>query len=328
MPTTTTSNHTRLIVNLVVVYLIWGSTYLAIRFAIDSIPPLLMAGVRFLVAGALLYGWVRLRGASRPTWSHWRSAIIIGGLLLVLGNGGVVVAEQTIPSGLAALLVSLVPLWIALLDWLRPGGRRPNLAVAFGLVLGFVGVALLVGPRAFGGGSAVGVVIVLVASFCWAAGSLYSRGARMPSSPLMGNAIEMLAGGILLVVVALVTGEAGKLHLSAITLRSALALAYLIIFGSLIAFTAYIWLLRNAPITRVSTYAYVNPVVAVFLGLIFAGEHLTTLTLVAAAVILAAVVVITTFRNVPSQVSLAAPAAPAASTNAPSDPELAAHAQR
>ncbi len=301
MPTAASPSRARLVASFAAVYVIWGSTYLAISYAEASIPPLLMAGVRFLIAGALLYGWARLRGAARPARVHWRSALIVGGLLLFGGNGGVVIAEQTIPSGLAALLVSTVPLWMALIEGLRPGGRRPNLPVAVGLGIGFAGVALLVGPQAFvGGGSSVGVLIVVGAAISWAVGSLYSRGARMPESPLMGNALEMLAGGGLLLLVALVTGEGGRLHLDHVTPRSAIALVYLVIFGSLIAFTAYIWLLRHAPVSHVSTYAYVNPVVALLLGIAFNGERLTPLTLLAAAVILAAVVVITTFRDRPS----------------------------
>ena len=301
MPTAATPTRTQLLASFAAVYVIWGSTYLAISYAEASIPPLLMAGARFLIAGALLYGWARLRGAGRPARVHWGSALIVGGLLLFGGNGGVVIAEQTIPSGLAALLVSTVPLWMALIEGLRPGGRRPNLPVAIGLGIGFGGVALLVGPRGFGGGgSLAGMLIVVGAAVCWAVGSLYSRSVRMPASPLMGNAIEMLAGGALLLVVALITGEGGRLHLEQVTLRSALALAYLVIFGSLIAFTAYIWLLRHAPVAHVSTYAYVNPVVALLLGIAFNGERPTPLTLLAAAVILAAVVVITTFRDRPS----------------------------
>lgn len=296
----------------VAVYIIWGSTYLAIRFAIETLPPLLMAGARFLIAGGLLYVFVRLRGAARPTLVHWRSGLIVGGLLLFCGNGGVVLAERTVPSGLAALLVSTVPLWMALLEWLRPGGRRPRLAVAGGLALGLAGVALLIGPKAFTGGigSVGGVLLLVAAAVCWAGGSLYSRNAPLPESPLLGNAVEMLAGGALLAVIALATGEAGQLHLAAVSPRSALALAYLVIFGSLVAFTAYIWLLRHVPTARASTYAYVNPAVAVFLGWAFAGERLTPLTFVAAGVILAAVIVITTFREAPQPASLENASAP------------------
>lgn len=306
------SGRWKMLASFAAVYIIWGSTYLAISFAEASIPPLLMAGVRFLIAGGLLYGWARLRGAARPARIHWRSALVVGGLLLFAGNGGVVLGERTVPTGLAALLVSTVPLWIVLIEGLRPGGRRPNVPVAVGLGIGFVGVALLVGPGAFTGsiGGLGGVLVVVGAAVCWAVGSLYSRTARLPDSPLMGNALEMLAGGALLMLVALGAGEGGQLHLDRVTPRSALALAYLVIFGSLIAFTAYIWLLRHVPVAHVSTYAYVNPVVALLLGIAFNGEQLTPLTLLAAAVILAAVVVITTFRDRPAGQIAAQLAAP------------------
>jgi drug/metabolite transporter (DMT)-like permease len=281
------------------VYVIWGSTYLAIRFAIETMPPFLMAGVRFFIAGGALYIWMRWRGAPRPTRAQWGSAAIVGALLLLLGNGGVVWAEQLIPSGIAALLVGTVPLWMAVLDWARPGGTRPSLAVVVGLLFGFAGVALLIGPAQLAGGSRVsllGSAIVLVAAVCWASGSLYSRSSRLPSSPLMGTAIEMLAGGALLLLAGSATGELAQVHFNTISARSALGLAYLIVFGSLVGFTAYIWLLRAASPAIVSTYAYVNPVVAVLLGWTLAGEPLTPRTLLAAAIIVAGVVVITTFQ--------------------------------
>jgi drug/metabolite transporter (DMT)-like permease len=288
------------------VYLIWGSTYLFISFADQTLPPFLMAGTRFVVAGALLYGWARLRHAARPSRVQWRSAAIVGLLLLVGGNGVVVVAEQFVPSGVVALLVSMVPIWIAVLDWVRPAGVRPSLSTVFGLVLGFVGVALLIGlnsgTRSTGGGSINPLYgsIVVLAAISWAAGSLYSRTAKMPDRPLLGNGMEMLAGGGVLLVLGTATGELGQVHLHSISVRSVLALGYLIVFGSLVAFTAYIWLLQHAPVTRVSTYAYVNPVVAVVLGWAFNHEQLTGRTLIAAVVIVTGVAVITSFRPRPS----------------------------
>jgi drug/metabolite transporter (DMT)-like permease len=307
----------RVVAALGTVYLIWGSTYLAIRFAIETMPPFLMAGVRFFVAGGALYIWMRWHGVPRPTRVQWGSAAIVGALLLVLGNGAVVWAEQLIPSGIAALLVGTVPLWMALLDWARPGGVRPSLGVIAGLLFGFVGVALLVGPAQLAGGSRVnllGTAVVLVGAVCWASGSLYSRSGRLPSSPLMGTAMEMLAGGALLLGAGLSSGELAQLHLNAISLRSALGLAYLIVFGSLVGFTAYIWLLRAAPPAIVSTYAFVNPIVAVLLGWALASEPLTLRTLLAAAIIVAGVGVITTFqaraRRLQSKTALAAPELP------------------
>jgi drug/metabolite transporter (DMT)-like permease len=282
-----------------IVYLIWGATYLAIRFAIETMPPFLMAGARFLVAGVVLYVWMRVRGAARPTLAQWGSAAIVGALLLVFGNGGVVWAEQLVPSGIVALLIGTVPLWMALLDWLRPGGARPGLAVVIGLVFGFAGVALLIGPVDLAGGGRVnllGTAVVLVAAVSWASGSLYSRSGRLPASPLLGTAMEMLAGGALLLVAGAATGELPHVHLAAISVRSALGLGFLIVFGSLVAFSAYIWLLRTTTAAVVSTYAYVNPVVAVLLGWALAGEALTPRIGVAAAVIVAGVVVLTTFQ--------------------------------
>lgn len=293
------SRRIQLVAAFAAVYIIWGSTYLAIRFADATIPPFLMAGARFLIAGIALYAWMRLRGAARPTHVHWKSALIVGLLLLVGGNGVVVWAERIVPSSLAALLISTVPIWMALMDWLRPGGARPALATFVGLALGFGGVALLIGP---GTGAAVAfnpiyAGIVLLASISWAAGSLYSRGAKMPSAPLVGTAMEMLAGGAVLLALGIATGEPARLNLRAISAQSALAFLFLIVFGSLIAFSAYVWLLRNAAPARVATYAYVNPVVAVFLGWAFDNEQLTGRTLLAAAVIVAGVLVITTFRS-------------------------------
>lgn len=287
----------RVLVAFLTVYLFWGSTYLAIRFAIETMPPFLMAAVRFLVAGVVLYVLMRLRGAPRPNRLHWRSALVVGALLLVFGNGMVVRAEELLPSSIAALLVAMVPVWMALLDWLRPGGKRPRALVLGGLALGFVGVGLLVfqGESTPGVGGAIslgGAALVLLASLSWAAGSLYARHAKMPEVPLVGTALEMICGGALLVGIAALTGELGQVHFQAISLKSSMALLYLIIFGSLITFSVYVWLLRNVSPARVSTYAYVNPVVAVFLGWWLASEHISGQTLIAAAVIVGSVALV------------------------------------
>jgi drug/metabolite transporter (DMT)-like permease len=278
---------------LAAVYVIWGSTYLAIRFAIETLPPFLMAAARFLVAGGLLYGWARFKGAPRPSLAHWRSAALIGMFLLLGGNGGVVWAEQRVDSGLAALLVSTEPLWIVLLVWLRPGGQRPGLRVISGLLLGFAGLLLLVKPSPTGGIDPVGAAVIVLAALSWAWGSLYSQRARLPESPLVTTGMQMLCGGVLLSLASLAAGEPAGFDPAAVSLRSVLALGYLVVFGALVGFTAYVWLLRAAPPVLVSTYAYVNPVVAVFLGWILANEPLTTGTLVAAAVILSGVALIT-----------------------------------
>ncbi len=279
------------------VYLIWGSTYLAIRFAIETIPPFLMAAARYLAAGGMLYVWSRLRGAPRPRLIHWRSAVLLGGLLLLLGNGGVVWAEQRVSSGLAALLVSTEPLWIVLFVWMRDHGR-PGGRVLAGLLLGFTGLVLLVRPGSSTGGiDLLGVAAVMVASVSWAWGSLHGQRAKLPPSPLLGTAMQMVSGGGLLLLASAITGEPARFHLAAVSARSALSLAYLIVFGALIAFTAYVWLLKAAPPVLVSTYAYVNPLVAVFLGWAVAGEPITRATLIAAAVILAGVALISSAQG-------------------------------
>ena len=290
---------TQILLAFLAVYTIWGSTYLAIRFAVATMPPFLMAGVRFLIAGAILYLWLRLRGAERPKLIHWRSALVIGGLLLLGGNGGVSWAEVHVPSGLAALLVAAVPLWMALFDWIRPGGVRPTGLTLLGLVIGFAGVALLASQAESSGTGPqlIGILALLVATCCWALGSLYARSAPVPSMPLLGTGMEMLAGGAVLVLVAGITGEFGQVHLAAISLKSLLALVFLILFGSLIGYSSYVWLLRHVPAARVSTYAYVNPVVAVFLGWAFASEPITWVTLVSAAVIISSVALITVSRG-------------------------------
>lgn len=279
------------------VYLIWGSTYLAIRFAIETMPPFLMAGVRFLIAGAVLFAIRRLLGDRRPTWAEWRSTGIVGLFLLFGGNGCVVFAEQWVPSSLTALLIATTPLWIVLLDWLRPGGQRPGGRALLGVVIGFIGVALLIRPGtlAVGGGEAlIGALVIVLGALLWAAGSLYARSAVLPASPLLGTAMEMLIGGAGLLILGTALGQWTQVSPAAFSAKSAAALGYLIVFGAWIAFSAYAWLLRNAPMPLVATYAYVNPIVAIFLGNLLAGEPITPRTLLAAAIILGAIVLTTT----------------------------------
>ena len=281
------------------IYVIWGSTYLAIRFAIETVPPLMMAAVRFLIAGTLLYAWVRARGTPAPRRDEWRATTIVGGLMLLGGNGAVVWAEQRVPSGVTALLVALVPLWMVLLEWARRGGVRPDGRTIAGLALGLGGLAVLVGPEQVLGGGHVdhaGAVVLALGSLSWAAGSLYSRHAHLPAAPMLATAMEMLGGGVLLLLAAGARGEWPQVSLAAISLRSALSVGYLVVFGSLVAFTAYIWLLRATTPARVSTYAYVNPVVAMLLGWALAGEPLAPRTLLAAAIIITAVAMITLSR--------------------------------
>jgi drug/metabolite transporter (DMT)-like permease len=283
------------------VYIIWGSTYLAIRFAIETLPPLLMAGVRFLIAGGALYLWVRWRGTGRPEPRHWLGATVVGGLLLLGGNGGVVWAEQTVPSGLAALMVATVPLWMVLIDWWRPGGTQPARIVLLGVMIGLVGMVLLVDLEETRSGAVhgVGALVLILASLSWATGSLYSRRANLPRSPFLATAMEMVMGGVLLTAAGLARGELGSFDPARVSGRSVAAVVYLIIFGSIIAFTAYVWLLRVVPPAKAGTYAYVNPVVAVALGWALAGEAVTWRTVIAAAIIILAVVLITSHRSRP-----------------------------
>ncbi len=276
------------------IYIIWGSTYLAILFAIDTLPPFLMLGTRFFVAGGVMYVWLRARGAPKPTAIHWRSAAILGILMPVFGTGVVTWSEQLVPSGIASLLVAIVPLWIVLLQWVRPGGTRPAVAVMAGVLIGLGGLYLLVDPgsdKQHGNLFAEG--IVLLAALSWAIGSLYSKSAPMPKMQFVGTGMEMLVAGAVLIVGGLVTGEASHFSLAATSAKSWLALLYLITFGSIIAYTAYVWLLSTVAPTLVSTYAFVNPIVAVLLGWAFAHEPLNLRMILAAGIIVGAVALIT-----------------------------------
>jgi len=288
------------------VYVIWGSTYIGIRFAVETIPPFSMAGTRAFAAGALLYIWARLRGAPKPEFVHWRAAAIVGGLLLLGGNGLLSWAERRVPSGVSALIIGSVPLWMVLLEWLWHSGPRPTVGIVSGLVVGFIGLGFLVTPGRPGSGTHLdiyGVASLLVAAFLWAAGSLYSRRARLPSSQLLAAAMEMLGGGALLMVAGGMIGEWRHFEPARVTIRSVVAWLYLTSFGSLIGFTAYVWLLKATTTARVSTYAYVNPVVAVCLGWALAGEQITKQTLIAAsAIILAVVIIVTQSWEVPTEV--------------------------
>lgn len=279
------------------VYVIWGSTYLAIRVAVETLPALTSAGARFLFAGTLMYLWCRRRGIPAPTRTQWRAAAIVGGLLLLGGNGCVVVAEQTLDSNIAALLVATVPLWLVLLNALRPGGQWPNWADVAGLLAGFAGIFVLFGLGTADAQAHVDVFaagLILFASLSWATGSLYSRAAPLPRAQLMAVAAEMIGGGMLLVVAGAIRGEWFGLDPATFSARSLLALAYLVAFGSIVAFTAYMWLLQVSTPTKVGTYAYVNPVVAVFLGWSILGEKIPPTTVLAMLLIVAAVALIST----------------------------------
>ena len=280
------------------VYLIWGSTYLAIRYALETVPPFLIAGLQSFIGGLALYLVARARGAASPTRAQWRAALVIGSLMLVGGVGLITWAEQRVSSGSAALLIATVPLWINVLEWLQYGGDRPRGQTIVGLALGLAAVALLIGPERLGVGSTdlVGALALIAAAAFWAEGSLLSRRAEAPASPFLATGMQMLCGGALLLTLSGATGEIDPRVVDRLSLRSALAIAYLTVFGSVVAFTAYIWLLKTALPSRVSTYAYVNPAVAYLLGWLAGDEILTARTLLAAAMIVGAVVLIVAER--------------------------------
>jgi drug/metabolite transporter (DMT)-like permease len=317
----------RIWIGLLTLYLVWGSTYLAISYAVETIPPFLMAGVRFLSAGLLLVAWrVAREGRTfeRPTRREWRDSAIVGALLIGGGMGMVAFGEQTVPSGITALLIAMMPVWVAVLGRLFLGERLPRLAIV-GIVVGFVGVAILIGPSAFGGAGsleAIGLAAILVSPIAWATGSLFaSHRATLPRHSLMATGLQMVLGGGLLLAVGAVTGELGALRLDRITTVSLVALLYLTVIGSLVAYTTYGWMLRVAPLPLVSTYAYVNPVVAVVLGFLIAGETVDPRTIVAGGVIVFAVALIVTARGrmrAPRALGAVEPAVPpAAPVHAP-----------
>jgi drug/metabolite transporter (DMT)-like permease len=279
---------TKLLLAFAAVYLIWGSTYLAIRYAVETLPPFSMASARFLVAGALLFAVARLRGAAAPTPRMWRDTAIVGSLMLLGGNGLVTWAEQKVPSGIAALIIACVPLCMVLLQRRVPG-RREGLGLAGGLV----GIALLVGkPGSSGSIDLLGAGALVVASMSWAIGSLFSRRATLPESGVLATGMEMLGGGTALGIVAFLRGEPAGFDLGAVSTVSWLSLVYLVVFGAIVGYSAYMWLLSATTPARAATYAYVNPVVAVFLGWAVAGEALTGRTVAAAAVIVVSVALI------------------------------------
>lgn len=291
---------TKIWIALLALYIVWGSTYLAIRFAVETLPPFLHAGFRFFISGLILVLWRRAAGDAMPTRNQWKSLAIIGTLLLLGGNSLVAVAEQRIASGIAALIIGTVPLWLVVIEFLRPGGTRPSWQALVGLIVGFGGIYLLVGPTDFSGGlqfDTLGTMLLLMAAFLWSLGSIYSRSADLPKSALMMTGGEMLAGSIPIFLVSLLFGEWRTFNVAQVSTESWLALLYLITFGSMVGFVAYIWLLQNAPISLVATYAYVNPLVAVLLGNWFAQEELTARILVGAVIIIGSVVFINSARQ-------------------------------
>jgi drug/metabolite transporter (DMT)-like permease len=288
---------TLLLLSFAAVYILWGSTFYAIRVGIESFPPFLLAGIRHLTVGIVFFPIFRSVTREKPTAAQWRTAFITGCLLLLIGNGTVSWAEQIVPSGIAALLVATVSLWMVLVDWLRPGGTRPSSRVIAGFVLGFAGMALLVGPKHLGNSeriNPVGACALIGASLAWALGSIYSRHHPLPRSPLLGVAMQTLSGGATLCILAFATGELRDFHFRDVTLRSWVALFYLILLGSALGFSAYVYILKHSTAARVATYAFVNPVVALFLGWFLAAEPLSLRTLLASLIILTAVLLVIT----------------------------------
>ena len=299
-PPSTKPGRAALILAFAAIYLIWGSTYLGIRIAIESMPPFLMAAARFTIAGAILFAVIKLRGGPWPTRHQWAANAVIGTLLLLGGNGLVVWAELSIPSGITALLVGIGPLFIVLTEWMWPGGTRPSIITMAALLLGFAGVTWLAAPwesNAAGGLQLRGVIAVLGACVFWAIGAIYSRHAKHGAEPFLASALQMLGGGAALAVVALLHGDFGQLDLAAITSRTWSAFVYLITVGSLVGFSTFVWLMKHSTPARVATYAYVNPIVAVLLGWLILDEPITPRSLVASAIIIAAVVIVTTEKS-------------------------------
>jgi drug/metabolite transporter (DMT)-like permease len=339
MPTAATGAPRRppIWLGLLVLYVVWGSTYLGIAIAVDTIPPFLMAATRFLIAGLVLLAWsVAREGRSfrPPSAREWRDSTIVGALLLGGGMGMVAFGEQTVPSGITALFIAMMPVWVAILGRIFLGERLPRLAV-FGIVLGFAGVAILIGPSAFGGAGALeplGLAAILFSPIAWSSGSLFaSHRATLPGRPLVATGAQMTTGSLVLLAMSLVSGELTGFRIEAISTDSLLAMVYLTLIGSLLAFTAFGWLLRVAPLPLVATYAYVNPVVAVILGAFVLREPIELRTLLAGAVIILAVAVIVTARGrmtaprataaVESEPATAT-LAPAAAARRPADPNL------
>ena len=276
---------------LATIYVVWGSTFMAITIAVRDVPPLVAMGIRHTAAGALILAWALPRGdagGDRIGWTQVRAGFIFGGALFLLGHGGLAWAQQTVPSGVASLLIGTIPLWMALLDRIF-FGKRLHASATLGLVAGFVGLALLFDPFGAGSFDRLGAVVVVGSALAWAAGSLYSRGAPLPARPLVSAGLAALCGGALLLVVGAASGELGDIHWTADALG---AIAYLVVVGTIVGFTAYVWLLRNAPTSLVATYAYVNPVIAVALGAGLLGEEVTAQMLLAGAVILGSVALI------------------------------------
>jgi len=297
--TATKATKAQIILGFLTIYLVWSSTYLAIRFVVETIPPFMMAGLRFLLGGMLFYGWAKLRGAGNPQKKHWLPMGLIGLGLIVGGNGGVSWAEQVVPSGLTALMIAVVPLWIVLADWIRPGGKRPGGIVMLGLALGFIGMLFLINPLNISSERDIdplGAAVLVFATMSWATGSIYSRHATAPKSQILGVGMQMLIGGAALLVISGLSGELANFDPAQITTKSLIAFVYLTTIGSF-AFGVYLWLLKASTPAKVATYAYVNPVLALVLGTVFAAEPFALWTFGCSLVIVTAVAIIVSAKK-------------------------------
>ena len=289
-------SRTALLLAFAAIYLIWGSTYLGIRVAVQTMPPFLMAGMRFAVAGVLIFGFLRLRGAPWPTAVQWKDQVVIGIFLLLGGNALVSWAELRTPSGITSLILGASPLVMVLLEWIRPGGRRPTVSLVAVVAVGILGIFLLLGPDAIPQGyrpPAIDIFALFIASISWWIGSLYSKHVNTGTPLLMAAAMQMLTGSVCMLLTGLILGEGVALRFASISLHSWLAFSYLVVAGSIVAFPVYVWLLEHSTPAKVSTYAYVNPVVAVILGWAILGEPMNLRILLASAVIVGAVAIIT-----------------------------------
>lgn len=292
---------TKIWIALISLYIAWGSTYLAMRYVVETIPPFMYASIRFMSAGLILVVWRLAAGDEKPTLRNWKAAAITGTLLLLGGNALIALAEKNIPSGVAALMVSTSPFWLTLFEAMRANGTKPTWQTVVGLVIGFGGVFLLIGPSKMTGSDQsfdlIGTMIVILAPMFWSLGSIYARGADMPKSSLLSSGMQMLASSVPLFFVSLMAGEFKGFSLTQVSVRSWEAMVYLVVFGSLVGFVSYGYLLHNAPISLTSTFAYVNPVVAVFLGWLLAGESLDAWVIIATIIILSSVFYINISRQ-------------------------------
>ena len=292
---TNSSRKTKILIAFFCTYVIWGSTYLAIKFGLETMPPFFMAGIRNLLAGGVLYAFERTRGQKSPTKKQLFNGCIIGFLMLLIGNGFLTYAELRVPSGLTALLVSSSPLWFLIFEWIRPNGKKPKPTLIIGIILGFLGIALLITPDQSSSSNVdiLGAGILFLSSIAWVIGSLISRQMDIPDSPFITTSIQMMTGGIMMLFTALLMGEFSGLNIFAFSLKSILSMFYLAVFGSLISFSAYIWLMRVLSPALVSTNSFVNPAIAVFIGWALGGEEITLKIIIATIIIVFAVIIIT-----------------------------------